>query len=219
MNYRRIISTVLLITSCVAWAQHTPLDKYSIPHPDFEEVFLDHVENYSCRLVGNTSNQYHGQTNAIGIIYGYGMFISKDGSQIYGKFRNGLPICSITIGQNSAIVGSQEHFVSYSLSTGQIEFIHKNKEKLTPDATQKQDHAFVSMRYQNGDQYVGEIYQGKRHGFGIYYYSNGDAWFGEYNNDIRSGYGCLFRSDEGLEIGHWEGEDTRRLIYIHESAN
>ena len=197
-----------------AFAQKTPIEKYEIAPALFEHTFLDHVKNNPCRIVNIGPNQYLGQSGKAVNLYGYGMFINGDGSQIIGQFREGRPMQTITLTKSSAVVGSPDYYASYSLTTGRIEFVYNRGERTVLDAATLLDYGFVSMRYANGDQYVGEVYQQKRHGYGIYYYANGDFWFGQYNNDIRSGFGAYFHVEGGLEIGQWIGEDIKRLIYI-----
>lgn len=195
-------------------AQHTPVEKYHIAPASFEEVFLDHVEFFGSRTIDVSDNQYLGQVDKDGHLYGYGMFINGDGSQIIGKFRNNKLLFGITIAQNSVAVGEPNFYASYSLSTGRIEYVFRANEKVLLDTHSLLEYGFVSMKYANGDQYVGEVYQRQRHGFGIYYYANGDFWFGEYDKDIRSGYGAYFSVEGDITIGQWEGEDEKRTIRV-----
>ncbi len=92
--------------------------------------------------------------------------------------------------------------------------MYKASQRILFDTKALGDYRFVSMRYSNGDQYIGETYQGKRHGLGLYFYRNGDVWFGEYDNNVRRGFGALFEQDNSLTIGQWEGEDIRRVVYV-----
>lgn len=217
ITFATVILHALLLAS-QAYAQRTPIEKYELVPAAFEQVYLDHIQGFPCRTINLTDSQYWGQVDKDGKLYGYGMFINGDGSQITGKFRDEQMIQGITITQNSALVGNPSFYASYSLTTGRLEFIFRSYERVLVDTKQQLDYGFVIMKYANGDQYVGEVYQRKRHGLGLYYYANGDCWFGQYNNDIRSGFGALFRAGENIEIGQWEGEDERRVILIQEKA-
>ncbi len=195
-------------------AQSTPHLKYEIAPADFEHVFLDHVSPYKSRLLSTESGQYVGQTDRDGRIYGYGSFISNEGNQRIGQFRNGRLMFGITLTGENVTVGSSDFYASYSLTTGRLEYIFRANEKKLHDAQALYDYAFVSINYHNGDRYVGEIYRGKRHGYGIYYYANGDYWYGQYRDDVRCGFGAHFTTENSLLIGQWNIEDTPRLISI-----
>lgn len=210
---KRIALTLLLGGALMRTvAQTTPLPKYEIAPADFEHVYLDMVARNPCRLITSGSGQYVGQTDGDGLIYGYGLFVSNDGSQRIGQYRNGNFMFGITINNDNAVVGGNDFYASYSLTTGRLEYIFQANQKTVMSGETLYDYAFVSMNYKNGDRYVGEIYKGKRHGYGIYYYANGDFWYGQYRNDVRCGFGALFTADNHLSIGQWNIEDTPRLI-------
>lgn len=204
----------LLIAFCSMFcmAQNTPFYKYDTTPTGMEEMFLDLVENNLCSTVGSGQSQYRGQVDREGIFCGYGTFINGDGSQIIGKFHNGKPLQNITLAKTIAVVGAQDRYCIYSLESGRLMSVCNEK----VDESVYKDYTFMSVVYSNGDRYVGEMFQGRRHGLGIYYYANGNIWYGTYHNDVRIGYGALFCPDEGMEIGRWEGEDTRRHIYVRE---
>ncbi|MBQ9558978.1 MAG: hypothetical protein IJ762_09415 [Bacteroidaceae bacterium] len=214
MKRQTLLSFACLCVALNCAAQKTPMEKYEWTPSSSEHVFLDHVQNHPCRIIDIGPNQYLGQVDKDSKLYGYGMFINGDGSQIIGKFRNGELLFGITLTQNSALVGDRSNYASYSLTTGRIEYVFHANERVVVDTQRQLEYGFVSMKYANGDQYTGEVYQHKRHGYGIYYYRNGDFWFGQYNNDIRTGFGALFHVEGGLEIGEWKGEDEVRVIGI-----
>ncbi len=203
-----------LLFALQGMAQKTPVEKYEIAPASFEHIYLDHIQNFPSKTIDIGPNQYLGQESKDGMLYGYGMFINGDGSQIIGKFRNDQLLFGITLTQHAALVGDLTHYAAYSLTTGRLEYVFRANEKVLVDTRNLLDYGFVSMRYNNGDQYVGEVYQRKRHGFGIYYYANGDFWFGEYNNDIRSGFGAMFHVEGNIEIGQWESEDEKRVLQV-----
>lgn len=214
MKLRYTILGAIFSLSLSLCAQKTPFEKYEIPSTLMVDVILDYIKNFPSRMITNGADQYLGQTDPDGNIYGFGRFVRQDGTQIFGIFRNGELIQGITITHNAATVGSKTFYSSYGLSTGTLDYVFQAGNRQLYDTRQLSDYRFLSMSYGNGDQYMGEIYHGKRHGLGIYYYANGDIWFGQYTDNIRSGYGCLFSAENNLTIGTWNGEDQRRCIYV-----
>lgn len=212
--HRYLFATALLSASIAARAQYTPLYKYELSNAVLQEVMLDHIQDYCSTLLDAGNGQYVGQISTSFLLYGYGRYVSNDGMERIGLFRDGQFVWGITLGGANATVGGQDYYASYSLTTGKLEYIYHSQERQLVNTDGQHEYAFVSMRYQNGDQYVGEIYQRRRHGYGIYYYANGDIWMGSYHNDVRSGYGVLFHEDNTMTIGHWEGEDTPRIVDI-----
>ncbi len=212
---RRILTLLCLTTFAVAVAaQRTPFPKYDIAPDGMQQAFLDQVANYRSRLVTDGANQYVGQTDKDGLFYGYGRYLRSDGSQVFGQFRNGEMITGITLTTESAIVGNANYYCSYSLKTGKLEFVFEAGSRRLYDTAALEDYGFVSMRYANGDRYVGEAYKGNRHGLGIYFYANGDIWFGQYDSNVRKGFGAMFDQDNYLTIGQWNGENTLREISV-----
>ena len=197
-------------------AQKTPFEKYGVCPAEMEHVFLDHVEKFASKVITMGENQYVGQVDKDGKLYGYGRYVKGDGTQIIGKFRDGQLVFGITLGKESAIVGNASFYSSYSLTTSKLEYVFLSNTRQLLDTKALGEYGFVSMRYSNGDQYIGEVFQGMRHGYGIYYYANGDLWFGQYANNYRCGFGALFTRDNRLTIGQWEAEDTRREIFVKE---
>ncbi len=212
---RKFLTILLFYTlPMLLCAQRTPVEKYDLAPASYQNVFLDHVEYFPSKIITTNSGQYVGQVDFNNRLYGYGMFINNDGSQIVGMFRNGKLFFGISMSRENAMVGSPEYYANYGMETGRLDYVLRSDSKQVVDGEGLYDYAFVSMRYQNGDQYVGEIYQRKRHGYGIYYYANGDIWFGQYNNDVRYGFGALFDVDNQITLGWWEGEDIRRIISV-----
>lgn len=201
-----------------AFAQKTPLEKYEIVPQDYDHVFLDIVCNNPYKSIVSGNNEYLGQVGNMDNLYGYGMYMTGDGSQFIGKFRNGKMMFGITIGKEMALVGSTNYYASYSLTTGKLDFVFRVTEKVVVNAEYLDDYKFMRLKYANGDEYMGETYQGKRHGYGIYYYANGDQWYGQYINDVRDGFGALFSSDGGMKIGQWTMEDEPRVYDLFEAV-
>ncbi len=216
---RRSLFGLFLVFSLVSFAQRTPIEKYNIGPDDYQEIFLDMIEKHPLTIITTTTGQYIGQVGANEKLYGYGMFVNNDGSQITGMFREGKPFLTINMSGKNITVGGPDFYAIYGMETGRLDYVYDNKQgRLIPgdELPDRYDYAFVSMRYLNGDQYVGETYQNKRHGYGVYYYASGKIWFGMYDNDIRSGYGCLFDEENNLSVGRWDGDVERRLIKIKE---
>lgn len=207
----------LMLICCMSFqmkAQQTPFQKYEVPMPALVDVMLDYVERYACQRITNGPDEFFGQTDPKGTIYGFGRFVRQDGTQIFGLFRHGQLIHGITLTSHSASVGNTHFYSSYNLGTGILDYVFQSGERQLYDTHALRDYRFLTMTYDNGDQYVGEVYKGKRHGLGIYYYANGSVWFGQYNNNVRSGLGCFFSTEDDMTIGVWEGDDQRRDIYV-----
>ncbi|MDD7303408.1 MAG: hypothetical protein SPF56_03800 [Bacteroidaceae bacterium] len=214
MTFRILILSLLCGLSVHMKAQKTPFQKYEIPMPAMVDIMLDYVERYACQRISNGPDEFFGQTDPKGTIYGFGRFVRQDGTQIFGLFRNGQLVHGITLTNRSASVGNPQFYSSYNLGTGVLEYVFQSGQRQLFDTHMLPDYRFLTMSYSNGDQYVGEVYKGLRHGLGIYYYANGSIWFGQYNNNVRSGFGCLFSTEDDMTIGLWEGDDQRRDIYV-----
>ncbi len=206
----------------MAFAQTTPMQKY-IEVPDiYQEIYLDCIENNPSTTITTTTGQYIGQIDDMGRLYGYGMFVNNDGSQITGAFRAGTPLITIKLAGGQATVGGPDFYAIYSMTSGRLEYVYDGTKGLMghvldgDEYPDRLDYSFVSMRYLNGDQYVGEAYDNKRHGYGIYYYATGEIWFGTYANDVREGYGVLFDVENHMRVGYWSGDVERRMIKIKE---
>lgn len=214
MKIRNLALSGLLLFPAVCMAQTTPLIKYEVAPWSYEHIFLDQIEDNNSRVIDMGGGQYVGQTNRRHALYGYGQYINADGDVIVGKFRQGELIQGISLGKDNVTVGSRDFYCSYSLTTGEIQYIFRRGVREVQDAGQYKEYKFMSQTFANGDRYVGELYQGKRHGLGIYYYANGGLWFGSFENDVRCGFGAWFKEDNDLVLGLWEGEDERRRIYV-----
>ncbi|KRX02206.1 hypothetical protein PPERSA_04828 [Pseudocohnilembus persalinus] len=72
------------------------------------------------------------------------------------------------------------------------QMIQKNKEELDQFILQLEslDYQLVKQKYQNGNQYYGQINeQGKRQGKGVFYFKQGDIYFGNFSNNFFHGEG------------------------------
>lgn len=177
-----------------------------------QQVFCDYVrENAEIRYISNRSGQYVGQL-INHTIYGWGYYLSDNGSQAFGQFRKGKHVFGITIYEHMARVGSDDHYVEYDLSAGKIAKIHTKEGDMKLSApyidadSVKSPYGFKRLTYSNGDVYYGETYNGRRHGYGVYYWTNGDFWYGKYSDGYRQGYGALFKADNRVFYGKWIGD-------------
>lgn len=177
-----------------------------------QAIFCDYASREGeVKYISTRDGQYVG--NLIdNKIYGWGYFLSNTGAQTVGQYRNGKHIFGITLTDDMARVGSEEHFVEYDTATGNILRVHTKEGDLrlqapyVPHDGEPTLHTFKRVRYENGDAYYGEMLGGRRHGYGIYYWTNGDFWYGKYENGYRQGYGVLFKPDRRIFFGKWIGE-------------
>ena len=56
-------------------------------------------------------------------------------------------------------------------------------------STQVEAAQNLTIVYENGDKYVGEVQNGKRHGKGTLYYSNGNTYTGQFKNGKKTASG------------------------------
>lgn len=213
----RRISTIiaaLALNAILSLAQRTPLEKYELAPDAHMEVFMDYVAQFNGKSLTTTAGDYIGQTQRDNQPCGYGIHIGNDGSRVTGMFRQGRLFFGITQTPRLTMVGSPEHYVAYSNTTGRVEYVMRQQEQMVMQGPQIYDYGFVTMQYANGDHYTGEIYMNRRHGFGIYYYANGDIWYGPYENDLRNGFGVLFTEEDGIILGEWRGEEIKKVLPV-----
>lgn len=209
-NVRTYLLSLALSSGSIAFAQSTNLQKYELLPEPLVEVFLDHVESFPSTTISIGQDQYYGQTDSKGNLYGFGRYVRADGVQVFGLFRGGKLIQGITLLSSSASVGNTTHYASYNLTTGQLDYVFQGSHRQLFDTRALRGNKFLSLTYINGDQYVGETLDGKRHGLGLYFYANGDIWFGVYQDNVRKGYGATFTVNDRLIIGEWNDEDAIR---------
>lgn len=209
-NVRTFLLSLALSAGSMAFAQSSDLQKYAMLPDPLVEVFLDHVQAFPSTTISMGLDQYYGQTDSKGSLYGFGRYVRADGVQVFGLFREGKLIQGITLLSASASVGDATHYANYNLTTGQLDYVFQGSHRQLFDTRALRGNKFLSLTYVNGDQYVGETLDGKRHGLGIYFYANGDIWFGVYQDNVRKGYGATFTIDDHLIIGKWNGEEAIR---------
>ncbi len=209
---RYFLITFSLLLSVVVAAQQNA-EFYPRMCDELQAVFCDYVSSDAeTKYISSAHGQYIGQF-IDNKIYGWGYFLSNDGSQTFGQYRDGKHLFGITQTYSTARVGSEEHFVEYDLETGGVLRIHTKEGDKKPSkdyydkiASGKPYNGFYKIKYKNGDVYYGETYGGRRHGYGVYYWTNGDFWYGEYRDGYRQGYGALFKTDKKVFYGKWIGD-------------
>ena len=209
MLLRWVFALLIASLPVVCDAQFVRLEKYPNIPPEYEAAFVDQVTDYVSGVVKSMYGQYFGQLSPEGNIYGYGSFFTIQDEEIYGLYRNGDLAFGIKRGAEVAKVGTNDHYTAYDLRTGYPLYIMKDNQKYAPSADFREKNRFLILKYNNGDQYVGESTDNKREGFGLYFHSNGDFYYGHYKNNNRQGYGALFkREDNAIVIQYWdESED------------
>lgn len=213
MNKIKTLFILLTIALPVVVSAQQPLKLYDEMSDALQSVFCDYVTaEAEIRYMSGTYGQYLGQL-IDNTIYGWGYFLSNDGSQTFGQYRRGKHLFGITLTSKTALVGSDTHFVEYDLETGTILRTHDyegdhfpGEDYMNAIAEGRPYNGFYRITYSNGDAYYGETYNGRRHGYGIYYWKNGDFWYGEYRNGYRQGYGALFKADRHISYGKWIGD-------------
>lgn len=209
---KKIVLTIFVLLPMVLNAQSN-IKLYDDMCDALQSVFCDYVSaEAETKYISSRHGQYIGQL-IDNTIYGWGYFLSDDGSQTFGQYRKGKHLFGITLTDAIARVGSEESFVEYDLETGGILRIHDkegnhepSKEYLEAFSSGAPYNGFHRIKYANGDAYYGETYNGKRHGYGVYYWTNGDFWYGEYCDGYRQGYGALFKTDRRVFYGKWIGD-------------
>ena len=92
-----LITVCCVLCLCGALAQQNELYKYDRIPDSFQQVFNDVAGECVTCILNTADGQYWGQARD-GVLYGYGIFISNDGSQWVGQYRNGECIFGILMG-------------------------------------------------------------------------------------------------------------------------
>lgn len=203
LTMRKNFFLFMLLSSLNIGAQQVKLDKYpSIPE-GLMAVFCDYCHPFHSGIAKANRGgrgQYIGQLTPDNNIYGFGQYIADNETSITGMFRMATLIFGIKMGTHIVKVGSDTHYISYDLTTGEPLSIMKDGEVITiPDEARKV-YKFMSLSFKSGDRYVGETVNGKREGYGLYHYKDGAFFFGHYHEDEPYGYGALFRTDGVIKI-------------------
>lgn len=198
----------MLLASVVSFAQKIDLERYTSVPEEYDRVFIDHCKTMASGVATSPLGQYFGQITPDRSLYGFGTFYTDRDGVITGQFRDAYFLFGIKMGVTTALVGSNEHYTCYDLTSGDPLYVVKDSVKydLSDDFINK--YKFVSLTYQNGDKYVGEVVDGKRDGLGIYYYVNGNYYYGKYRNNVRSGAGAMFKTDNTITINFWSKSEN-----------
>ena len=70
-------------------------------------------------------------------------------------------------------------------------------------STQVEAAQNLTIVYENGDKYVGEVQNGKRHGKGTMTYADGTQYYGSWKNDNKDGYGTEYYPDGTVYTGYF----------------
>ena len=203
---KRILLSFLILhfSFLIVHSQFTRL----LRHPDipveYDAVFVDLVKSHVGGLVKSAYGEYVGQVSPDHNVYGYGTFFTDHNGEIYGQFRNGELIVGIRSGAAVVRVGTEDHYTSYDLLTGQAQYVFLHDEKYHLDAAHLESWRYMQLEYKNGDKYVGEVVDGKRDGYGIYYYANGNYYYGRYKDGKAVGYGAMFHTDNHITLHYWD---------------
>jgi hypothetical protein len=207
---KKLFVLLLLTIPVVLRAQVKLYDELCDP---LQAVFCDYVRNEGeVMYISNPSGQYIG-TLIDDKLYGWGFYLSNDGSQSFAQYRNGKIVFGLIMTNEVAKVGNDENYVMYSLATGTVVAWYVDGGKMSLDyplvATEKEPvspYSFKKEVYANGDVFYGEFFEGRRHGYGVYCWANGDRWYGLYKEGYRNGYGMLLKPDRTLHYGKWVGD-------------
>ena len=204
------LMSLLSFTLC---AQNARGKLYDEMCDQLQAVFCDYVREASeVRFISNSQGQYIG-TLMDNALYGWGYYLSANGSQSFGQYRKGELIFGLIISEDVAKVGGKENYVVYDLYTGNIMRLHTKEGDMelaypyiADNDSCSSPYSFKKEVYANGDFFYGEFYNGRRHGYGVYCWANGDVWYGQYKNGYRDGYGMLVNSGRMVYYGKWVGD-------------
>ena len=178
-----------------------------------QAVFCDYVRGEAqTSTISGAVGEYLG-TFIDGKFYGWGLFRSASGFESYGQYRNGKLLFGLLINSDVVRVGSDECYVMYDLTTGEIIRRHTKEGDIplkfplvaSADGVPS-PYSFKQETYKNGDVYFGEFYNGRRDGYGVYRWANGDLWYGCYRGGYRDGYGMLVKTNRSVYYGKWLGD-------------
>ena len=116
----RIAVLSVLISFVVMVRAQQQVERYPQMCDELQQVFCDYVSaEAETRYMSSGYGQYVGQL-IDNVIYGWGFFIANNNAQTFGQYRKGKHMFGITITDEIARVGSNEHYAEYDLKTGEI---------------------------------------------------------------------------------------------------
>ena len=120
---RNAFFALLFILSLPTMAQDK-IKLYDEMCDPLQAVFCDYVREQSqTSYISNAAGEYIG-TLIDYKFYGWGLFLSSTGIQSYGQYRGGKLLFGLLINSDVVRVGSDEHYVIYDFSTGEIMRLH-----------------------------------------------------------------------------------------------
>jgi len=148
---------------------------------------LSLVSNKAANNNRTRTIQYEGNFER-GQRHGFGTLICEvDGTSYKGKWHRDRPVSgkwriryrngSVFSGQAQAAAEEYSFPVRRPATLG-LPPVNVYHSVVTP-----QPHGFGTMKYTNGDVYVGNFLHGKRQGKGACVFANGDKWEGDWSND------------------------------------
>lgn len=175
-------------------------------------------------------DKYKGQLNN-GTRDGLGVYYWNDGSFYFGNWSNGsrtgYGMCLVPEGQivkncsNCTVyVGNFDSGNKSGTGTcydkqGNLiyhgDFSNDSPTKTYPTTVDYPAFKFQAIKYDTGDQYIGETKSGNRHGYGVYIWSKGDVWFGNWENGNRKGKGIYLSYDSSWKTMDCENNDCKTL--------
>jgi hypothetical protein len=86
----------------------------------------------------------------------------------------------------------------------------------TGEITNGKANGIGTMKFNNGDIYIGDAVENHIEGEGVFKYNNGDKYEGQFKNDIFDGQGKYTWSDGSYYDGEWSNglKDGKGIIYI-----
>ena len=84
-----------------------------------------------------------------------------------------------------------------------------------PGSSGQWDKCLGSLRFPNGEQYLGRFDEGRFNGVGLYTYADGHKYVGEYRNNRREGQGIVYLPDGSVFLqGRWANDELVRSFLI-----
>ena len=121
---KQFIITIMLALSSMAMQAQSVTRLYDEMCDPLQAVFCDYVRSASeTSYISNANGQYIG-TLIDHKLYGWGFYLSGNGAQSFGQYRNGKMIFGLVMTEDIAKVGGEENYVVYDLYTGNIITIH-----------------------------------------------------------------------------------------------
>ena len=141
-----------------------------------------------------------------------GTFISEEGDEYVGKFKNGKyrGQGTYTFSNGDKTIGEFKDNKPH----GQVTFISSKGEKYVGEYKDNKFNGQGTYTYTDGTGYVGEFIDNNKNGYGKETFPNGSKYIGDYKDNKPHGQGTMTHSDGKIEKGIWE---NGKLIKNEES--